>query len=98
MLHKQLSRGEICVENFIHPGMGRVRVIISCQKTTSILALLAGGSLQHCEVELFQNQVFQPAFGCAQHPKAGQNTQQMCNMPKIAKLKPWGISHFVEKC
>ena len=21
--------------------------------------------------------VFQPAFGCAQHPKAGQNTQQL---------------------
>ena len=25
-----------------------------------------------------QKTVFQPDFGCEQHPKAGQNTQQMC--------------------
>ena len=33
--------------------------------------------------------LFQPAFRCAQHPKAGQNTQQvgMCNQSDDAHLK-----------
>ena len=54
--------------------------------------------------------MFRPAFGCAQHPKAGRNTQQMA--PTLFKLKiiltkyfselahfgPFGSNPFLKTC
>ena len=56
-----------------------VRIFLSVKFAISLLVLLAEG-LSNVVFKPFDGGkeccVFQPAFGCAQHPKAGQNTQQ----------------------
>ena len=41
------------------------------------------GAFQPYLVENVPNKIFFPAFGCTQHPKAGQNTQQVGNTSSI---------------
>ena len=50
--------------------LGRVQT----QKHTQLSTLVP--LLQHSNHTLTKFKVVQPAFGCAQHPKAGRNTQQ----------------------
>ena len=41
--------------------------------------------------------VFQPALGCTQHPKAGQNTQQVFLHGKFYKRNKTGLDQFNER-